>query len=65
MQENRERQNILDDSLTLFRKTYNLISSNKYNDIQKLLKWVPKIYHHFYHNLAHGDKNSNQDDDDD
>lgn len=30
---------------------YNLITVQKYNDLQNLLKYIPQQYHHFYNNL--------------
>lgn len=44
-------------SLKPLRNTLRLISTKKYNDLQKLLKWIPKRFHDYFKNLPYGDIN--------
>ncbi|CAH1109430.1 unnamed protein product [Psylliodes chrysocephalus] len=48
----KQHLNIENSLLTPLREIPNLIISKKYTYLQKLLKWVPKIFHPFYQNLA-------------
>ncbi|KAJ8946648.1 hypothetical protein NQ314_008820 [Rhamnusium bicolor] len=38
------------------------ISTQKYNHLQKLLKWIPSRFHHFYNTLPHENSQNNDDD---
>lgn len=50
---NRRITNITNNALNLSQNTGNMITTQKYNHLQKLLKWVPNIFHLFYKNLKH------------
>lgn len=43
--------------LTRLNEGYHLISVNKYNDLQRLLKYIPISYHDFYRKLKIDDNN--------
>lgn len=47
----RKQSSSLENFLTPIRNELNPISTKKYNDLQKLLKWVPQRFHAFYQNL--------------
>lgn len=56
------RTGAIPDQLEKIRDGAKRISTKKYNHLQKLLKWVPKVFHAFYINLAHGDSNAEDSD---
>lgn len=56
------RTGAIPDQLEKIRDGPKSITTKKYNHLQKLLKWVPKVFHAFYINLAHGDNNAEDSD---
>lgn len=49
------------ENLHQIRHSARPISTKKYNHLQKLLPWVPKIFHNFYINITHGDGGEDSD----
>lgn len=49
----RSRRNLFPESLSQVHEGARPISTKKYNYLQKLLPWIPKVFHDYYKNLAH------------
>lgn len=49
-------------SLTSMRDTLKPISTKKYNDLQKLLTWIPTRFHAYFKNLPHADLKTDDED---
>lgn len=51
----RKTNKTIKESVVALRDTLNPISTKKFNDLQKLLKWVPVRFHNFFQGLKHGE----------
>ncbi|XP_018571479.1 uncharacterized protein LOC108911126, partial [Anoplophora glabripennis] len=61
---NRNRRNPTSqlENIPIIRNSSNPITTRKYQNLQNLLKWVPKVFHPFYQNLVHSEKTGEADD---